>query len=100
MPETVSKGTAKLLKDITGEPRLELAVRATMEDALLHRLEGVEEGLEELRDRYGMSFDEFEEAWERGDIEDRHSYDVEKDYWRWDELTTRKKRIRDALDTL
>lgn len=97
MPETVSKGTAKLLKDVTGEPRLDAAVRATVEDALEHRLERIEDDLEALRERYGMEFDEFREAWEEGDIGEKYSYDVESDYWEWEELVTRKEKIEEAL---
>lgn len=100
MSETVSNGTAKLLKDVTGEPRLDAAVRLTVKDALEHRLESVEDGLAELQGRYGMSFDEFSEKWESGDITDKYSYDVESDYWKWEELVTRKGKIEEALREL
>lgn len=98
MPEAISKETAKLLKDVTGEPRLDAAVRLTVRDALEHRLREVQEGIAAFEERYGMSFAAFEEAWEAGDVEERHSFDVEKDYWDWEALVTRRRTIEDALE--
>lgn len=98
--DSVSGDTAKLLKDVTGETRLDSAVRSTVKDALKHRLEKIDEELENLEKKYGMSFEDFEEAWENDDVEDKHSYSVEKDYWRWEGLVTRKQKINRALQRL
>lgn len=100
MPQSISKDTAKLLKDITGEPRLDAAIRMTVKDALKHRLEMIESDIRDLKDKYGMKFTEFEEAWENGKIEEKYSYDVESDYWEWEELVTRKKKIEKALSEI
>lgn len=97
MPEAISKRTAQLLKDITGEPRIDQAVLITLSDALEHRLQSVEAGLADLRERYGMDFEAFKAAWEDGQIDDRHSLAVEEDYWRWEELVTRRDRIQEAM---
>lgn len=98
MPGAVSKRTAKLLKEITGEPRVDAAVLMTLRDALTHRLEAIEEELEELEAEHGMSFGDFERRWEDGEIEDPHSYEVEKTYWEWEELVTRREKIEETLD--
>lgn len=97
MPGAVSKRTAKLLKEITGEPRVDAAVLMTLRDALSHRLEAIEAEIEAFEDEHGMSFEAFEEAWEDGEIEDRRSYDVEKTYWRWEELVTRREKIEETI---
>jgi len=97
MPEAISPKTARLLKDVTGETQLDAAVLATLEDALTHRLEGIEEEIAELEEAYGMTWSEFQTAWEGGEIEDARSFGVEQDYWRWEELVTRRSRIQDAL---
>lgn len=97
MPEAISAETAKLLKDLTGATDLDAAVLIAVEDVLEHRLESIEDEIAELHDRYGMDFDAFQAAWEEGDIQDRHSYDVERDYWRWEELVTRRRRVEEAL---
>jgi hypothetical protein len=44
-----------------------------------------------------MTWSELPTAWEGGEIEDARSFDVEQDYWRWEELVTRRSRIQDAL---
>ena len=96
--DSVSNDTAKLLKDVTGESHLDSAVRITVRDALKHRLERVEEEIEEFEEKYGMSFEEFKQKWNSDEIEDRYSYDVESDFWEWEGLVTRKKRIEEGLE--
>lgn len=97
MPEVISKRTARLLKDITGEAKLDQAVLTTLADALNHRLEGVEAGIMEMEGKYGTDFVSFKTSWEKGGIKAKHSYEVERDYWRWEELVTRKDWIMQAL---
>lgn len=100
MPEAISPRTAHLLKEITGETHLEGAVLTTVADALEHRLERVEEALQEMEARYGMPWAKFKEAWDRGETANRHSFQVEQDYWRWEELVTRQGRLQDAMTWL
>lgn len=100
MPKSISKDTAKLLKDITGEPRLDAAVRMTVKDALEHRLESIEKKVNKLREKYGKKFSEFEESWNKGEIKNKYSYDIESDYWEWEELVTRRKKIENALSEI
>lgn len=97
MPEAISPKTARLLKDVTGETQLNAAVLATLEDALVHRLESIEEEIDELEAEHGMDWEEFRAAWDEGEIEDAHSLEVEETYWRWEELETRRSRIQEAL---
>lgn len=100
LPEAISKSTAKLLKDLTGEPRLDTAVKIAVKDSLIHRLEDIDPKIQEFEKKYGMGFEAFQEAWEKDEIEDKYSYDVESDYWKWEELVTRKKKIEEALEWL
>lgn len=97
MPRSISKSTAKLLKDITGEADLDLAMRATLKDALEHRLEKITKKEKKFKEKYGMEFEKFEEEWKDGEIENKYSYDVESDYWEWEGLKTRRKKIEKAL---
>lgn len=100
LPEVISKSTAKLLKDLTGEPRLDTAVRIAVKDSLIHRLEDIEPKIEEFEEKYGKDFEAFRKSWEDDEIEDKYSYDVESDYWKWEELVTRKKKIKEGLEWL
>lgn len=98
--DSVSSDTAKLLKDVTGESNLDSAVRITVEDAMRHRLERLEEQIEGFEQRYDMGFEVFEQKWQEGEIDDKHSYDVEKDYWEWEGLISRQKKLEEALEQL
>ncbi|QGA80932.1 hypothetical protein [Candidatus Nanohalobium constans] len=98
--DSVSGDTAKLLKDVTGESRVDSAVRSTVRDAMIYRLGKVEDQIEGFEEKYGMSFEEFEDEWEDNNIDDKHSHEVEKDFWEWEGLVSRKKVIEDALEDL
>lgn len=97
MTRSISKSTAKLLKDITGETDLDLALRSTLKDALEHRLEKIMNEEKEFKEKYGTSFEKFEERWKDGEIENKYSYDVESDYWEWEGLESRRKKLEEAL---
>ena len=98
--DSVSGDTAKLLKDVTGESRVDSAVRSTVRDALRFRIEKVEEKIEGFEEEYGMSFEEFQQKWESGEVEDRYSHDVESDFWEWEALVSLRKVIEDALEEM
>ncbi len=98
MPKTISKNTAKVLKDVTGEPRLEIAMKTALKDSLKYKLEEINSEIKEFREKYEMDFEEFKKAWEKGEIKEKYSYPVESDYWKWEELSTRKQEIKKTLD--
>jgi hypothetical protein len=80
---------AKTLTELTDEPRLEVALRLVLKDALEYRFEKVKEGLSQFRDKYGVAFPTFKKQWLTKKIPNRHSYPVERDYWEWEGLTSR-----------
>jgi hypothetical protein len=47
-----------------------------------------------------MTFEQFQQAWENDQIVDKHSYDIEKDYWEWEAAQTDLIRLREMLETL
>jgi hypothetical protein len=98
--DSVSGDTAKLLKDVTGESRVDSAVRSTIRDALVYRLDKVDEQIQSFEEKYGMSFEEFKEKWEDNQVDEKHSHEVESDFWEWEGLVSRKKVIEDALEDL
>ncbi|MFB6208538.1 MAG: hypothetical protein ABEJ56_00175 [Candidatus Nanohaloarchaea archaeon] len=51
-------------------------------DDLKERVRKLEE-IEEFEQKHAMSFEEFKEKWENGEIEGKYSYDVESDFWEW-----------------
>lgn len=80
---------AKTLTQLTDEPRLEIALRLVLKDALEHRLEKVQKGIFKFRNKYKVTFSTFKKRWLAGKVPNRHSYPVEKDFWEWEGLVSR-----------
>lgn len=97
-PTVVSKPAHKVLKELTGEERPDLALPLALKD--LVRLEAAEARIATFEEKYGMGFAQFQEAWERGEIEAPYSYAVEKDYWEWEAAITDKARLEALQDSL
>lgn len=94
----IPKSTLKALFDITGEPRVDVALHIALKDAIEHRLEKIDEEIEKFKSKYHKEdFGEFKEAWDKNEIGDRYSYKVEKDYWDWEALLTRRKKLEEIL---
>jgi hypothetical protein len=49
------KGTAQALRDLTGEPRPDVALLLVLRDALAYRLEQIETELRDFETKYGMA---------------------------------------------
>ena len=96
----LSPSVVKLLLEITGSSDLNVAVKEISKDAIEHRLEKIESEIRKFEEKYGMTFEEFKRAWEEGKIENKHSYEVEKDFWEWEGLMSRKKKLEGVLKWL
>jgi hypothetical protein len=97
---TVSTNISKVLLDLTGEPRTELAIIEIMKDAVEHRIEKIEAELKAYEDKYGMPFEDFKRKFENEEISEAHSYEVETDYLEWEGLVSRHKKYTSTLATL
>ena len=92
---TVTKSLEKILIDLTGEPRADVALHVALKDAVFYRLEIIESEIKRLESKYHLTFPDFKLKWEKGEIEQRYSYDVEKDYWEWEGLVSRRDKIEE-----
>lgn len=90
---TISKGTLQALTELTGEPRLNVALPIALQDAVAHRLEKVNVAIRALEQKYGMSFDQFQAQGEEENVQSQFSYEVENDYLEWDGLVSRKMKL-------
>lgn len=96
-----------LLKEV-----LELTQGVSLEDKVFNlvlsdiegRLRLCLERILEFEKKYGMSFKEFEEAWQRDEILKKHSHEVERDYMEWESLDdehslllSRLRKLKDEL---
>ena len=51
-------------------------------DNLVHlELKEAEELRKQFEERYQVDFEAFKRAWNEGQIPNKHSYEVERDYW-------------------
>jgi len=86
---TIATNISKTLFEITGEPRIEIAILELLKDAIEHRLEKINAEIKNLEGKHLMSFEEFKNKFNSGKIPDSYSYSVETDYLEWEGLTNR-----------
>jgi len=101
MLETViSKPIYRILADLTQEPRLEVALPLAVKDLVRLKLKGTRERRIAFEQRYEKDFEAFKQAWDEGHIADKHSYEVERDYWEWEATVTDEERLQQMLESL
>jgi len=96
----ISKPIYRILTDLTREPRLEVALPLAVKDLVRLKLKETSDQREAFERRYGMDFEAFKQAWGEGRIADRHSYEVERDYWEWEATVTDEERLHQMLESL
>jgi hypothetical protein len=96
----IPKTTLQALTELTGEPRLNVALLLTLQDAIAHRLAKINADIQRLEGKYGMPFEQFESLGEQGKLPDRFSFAVESDYLEWDGLVSRKKKLENMAQWL
>ncbi len=87
------KETARLLTELTGEARPDVAVRLVLKDAVEHRLEIIARGLRHFESKYQMTFPEYKRRWDSEDKPADYSFEAESDYLEWEALITRQARL-------
>jgi hypothetical protein len=97
---TIATNISKTLMEITGEPRIEIAILELLKDAIEHRIEKINAEIKNLESKYGLSFEEFENKFNSEKIPDSHSYGVETDYLEWEGLMNRLSKYNSLLSTL
>ena len=97
---TVFKPIHKILADLTGEMRFDVALHLATKDLVRLKLKEAGEQRKRFEDRYQMGFEAFKRAWNEGQIPNRHSYEVERDYWEWEAAVTDEKRLQETLEEL
>ncbi|MEA3351635.1 MAG: hypothetical protein U9Q82_13525 [Chloroflexota bacterium] len=90
---TIPKVALRALTELTGEPRLDVALLITLQDAIEHRLNKINATIHDYEQKYSMSYKQFQARGQDKTIPDQFSYDVEKDYLEWDGLISRKKKL-------
>ena len=96
----IPKPLQQLFIELTQEPRFDLALYLAARDLLRLRIEQVRARKRSFEERYGMSFEDFRQAWESGKIAGRYSYEVERDYWEWEAAVTDEARLEELQERL
>jgi len=96
----ISKPIYRILADLTQESRLEVALPIAVKDLVRLKLKETEERKAAFEQRHGMDFEAFKQAWDEGRIADKHSYEIERDYWEWEATVTDEERLRQMLESL
>jgi hypothetical protein len=97
---TVSVNISKALLDITGEPKLEIAILEILKDAVEHRIEKIESEIKHFEEKYHLPFEKFKEKFDREEVPEPYSYDAERDYLEWEGLVSRLSKYKSLLPTL
>jgi hypothetical protein len=87
----------RALQDSFGEAALKDKLHYLLIAALESKLEKYHQEILRLEAKHGASFREFAEMWENGQIENRHSHEVESDYMDWEMYEAEKKELIVAL---
>jgi asparagine synthetase A len=98
--DVISKSVYQILSDLTQESRLEVALPLAIKDWIRLKLKETREQRKAFERRYGMEFQVFKQAWDEGRIENKHSYEVERDYWEWEATVTDEERLHQMLESL
>jgi hypothetical protein len=70
----------------------------TTKDLMRLKLKEAEEQRKQFEDRYRMDFEVFKRAWNEGQIPNKRSYEVERDYLEWEAAVTDERRLRETLE--
>lgn len=100
MAEVISPQLLKVLTDVTGEVKLDNALRIVTREAIDHRLEHLAAQIRTLEQKYGVAFEQFDQRFQAGEISHQHSYEVEQDYLEWEGLICRQRRLREVREWL
>ncbi len=97
---TISKPLHRILADLTGEQRVDVALQLATKDLVRLKLRDAEERIRGFEARYQMEFAKFKQAWKEGQIPNQYSFEVERDYWEWEAATADEKRLREMSNEL
>jgi hypothetical protein len=99
-PLVLPKPAYNLLRRLTGETRPDVALSVALKDLVRLRLEAAQLVIANFEEKYGVSFNEFQEAWQAGRISAQYSYAVEGDYWAWEAAVSDVKVLQELAESM
>lgn len=80
----LSDKLVRVLEDFAPGANLEAKLENLTRESLEHQLHACNEALSCFEAKYGLTFADFARAWQEGEISDRHSHEVERDFMEWE----------------
>ena len=102
MPKTleIDSNMYNALIESFGEDTLKEKIDDLFISAIENRLEQFSREILKYEEKYGVPFGEFEHMWDRNEIKNKHSYEVESDFIDWEMLEMEKRELLSALSRL
>ena len=96
----ISKPMYQILANLTRKTRLEVALPMAIKDLVRLKLADAARSRMAFEQQYGIDFEAFRQAWEEDRVADKHSYDVERDYWEWEAAVTDEQRLKHMIERM
>lgn len=96
----IPKPVYHLLRQLTGEARPDVALSLAIKDLVRLRLDQARTTISAFEAKYALTFDQFSEKWQAGEIPQAFSYPVEQDYWTWEAAVADLHLLQELSETL
>ncbi len=102
MPKTleIDSNMYNALIESFGEDTLKEKIDDLLISAIENRLEQFSREILKFEEKYGVPFGEFKQMWDRNEIKDKHSHEVEGDFIDWEMLEMEKRELLSTLSRL
>ena len=98
--DVITKPVYRVLSNLTQENRPEVALPLALKELLRLKLNEARDRQLAFEEKYGTPFAAFKTAWDADEIADRHSYQVESDYWEWEAAVTDESQLTEMATQL
>jgi outer membrane lipopolysaccharide assembly protein LptE/RlpB len=98
--EVISKPLYRVLRKMTHENRVDVALTIAVKDWIRLRLREVESERVGFEAKYDMTFEQFRVKFAGEGIPDQYSYEVERDYFDWEAAVTNEASLREMSEQL
>lgn len=89
---TISPKLGEFLIKTTGTKDIDNAFQKVFTEYLELKLKYIQETIEIFQSRWGTDFEKFKEKFRSNNLKtDAYSFEVEQDFWQWEEAETLKK---------
>jgi len=95
----ISESMVEAMDYIEGDS-LEGKISQLLINDLKNRLQRCSDRIVEFEAKYGYEFSEFKQAWQRKEINNRYSHEVESDFIEWESLVEERKYLLSKLKKL